>query len=125
MAVIDDGVEDHEDLRDANGNSRVLAGFTPRYPNGNGRQNSNCFRNFRTGHGQACAGILAATQNNGIGISGIAPNVQIVPVNIFPDQVNAGVTFISSVSEGMRWASTRADILSNSWLFRRPSLSVE
>jgi subtilisin family serine protease len=125
VAVIDDGVEDHEDLRDANGNSRVLAGLTPRYPNGNGRQNADCIANVRTGHGQSCAGIIAATQNNAIGISGIAPNVKIVPVNIFPDQVNAGVTFISSVSEGIRWASTKADILSNSWSFRGTALSSQ
>ncbi|MEN0051240.1 MAG: hypothetical protein AAF806_29515, partial [Bacteroidota bacterium] len=29
VAVIDDGVEDHEDLVDASGNSRVLEGYTP------------------------------------------------------------------------------------------------
>ena len=32
----------------------------------------------------ACAGIIAATHDNNLGIKGIAPNVQILPINIFP-----------------------------------------
>ncbi|NJN29001.1 MAG: S8 family serine peptidase [Cyclobacteriaceae bacterium] len=90
VAVLDDGVEDHEDLA-----GRVLGGFTPTNPvNGNGRpegvnivdQSGNCVG--RVGHGIACAGILGASHNNSIGIRGVAPNAQIVPVNILlqPEQ---------------------------------------
>ncbi len=125
VAMIDDGVEDHEDLRDANGNSRVLAGFTPRYPSGNGRPNLGCAPYGRVGHGQSCAGIMGATQNNGIGISGIASNVQIVPVNIFADNNRSAATFASDVAEGIRWASNKAKILSNSWGYASISKTVE
>lgn len=62
VAVIDERVEDHEDLA-----GRVLNGFTPRDVNGNGRPTP-------TGaHGEATAGIIAATQDNLLGITGIAP----------------------------------------------------
>ena len=75
IAVIDDGVEEHEDLRDNVGNSRVLEGFTPKR-NDKGRPKSN------GKHGQACTGILAASHNN-IGIAGTAPFSKIIPIRIF------------------------------------------
>jgi subtilisin family serine protease len=34
-------------------------------------------------HGNACAGIIAATQNNNEGISGICHNCKIMPIRIF------------------------------------------
>ena len=101
VAVIDDGVEDHEDLA-----GRVLNGFTPRNVNGNGRP-------INAGaHGEATAGIVAATQDNGIGISGVAPQSQIVPVNIF-----AGGETALDIANGINWAwnQGQADVLSNSW----------
>jgi subtilisin family serine protease len=106
VAVIDDGVENHPDLRDANGNSRVLNGYSlPGLPE-NGRPN------LTGSHGQACAGIIAASHSNNI--RGIAPEVLIVPVNVgfgFQDEVE---WFIA-----MNWAwepnGGNADILSNSW----------
>jgi len=106
VAVIDEGVEDHNDLRDANGNSRVLSGYTIGSPNGNGRPQ---FIN-RT-HGQACAGILAASHNS-IAIRGVAPNVQIVPVNISTPQGNAD-TFVDAYR--WAWETAQVDIMSNSY----------
>lgn len=107
VAVIDEGVEDHEDL-----GGRVLNGFTPRDVNGNGRP-------IITGaHGEATAGIIAATQDNGIGISGIAPQSQIVPVNIF-----AGGETALDIANGINWAwnQGQADVLSNSWGYNTSS----
>ncbi|TAH30037.1 MAG: T9SS C-terminal target domain-containing protein [Cytophagales bacterium] len=121
VAVIDDGVEEHEDLA-----GRVLQGFTPGYPNSFGRPTRDCYDAFINnrlitlpiGHGVACAGIIAASHNDK-GISGIAPNVQIVPVNIFPE-VTGSVT-ISQLAEAIAWAANpnggNADVLSNSWGF--------
>jgi hypothetical protein len=72
VAVIDNGVESHEDLA-----GKLVSGYTTSDPNGYGAPE------FSTDyHGQACAGIIAATKNNGIGISGIS-NAVIVPINIF------------------------------------------
>jgi len=81
VAVIDDGVENHEDF-----DGRVLQGFTPTDPNGFGAPvNPAPPANFHiVGHGQACAGIIAATHNN-IGIAGISQCSDIVPINIFND----------------------------------------
>jgi len=74
VAVIDDGVDNHEDLA-----GRVLGGFTAGANNTGGAPTIAC-----NGHGVACAGIVAATHNNSLGIRGVAPNSQIVPINIFP-----------------------------------------
>ncbi len=124
VAVLDDGVEAHEDLKDENGNSRVLQGFTPAYlqdpsiTSQYGEQVGTCPINTtqspstRIGHGQSCAGIIAASHNS-IGIAGIAPNVKIVPVNIFARE-NYGSTIFDKV-EAIRWAADNAEILSNSW----------
>lgn len=103
IAVIDDGVEDHEDM-----SGRVLSGYTP--------------RNISTGlglptssgkHGEACAGIIAATQNNSTGIVGIAPNCKIVPVNIFYDNNETTSDLANAIN--WSWDNGQADILSNSW----------
>jgi hypothetical protein len=105
IAVIDDGVEDHEDYF-----GRVLNGFTPRDPfNGNGRPVSNY------SHGTACAGIIAATHDNNLGIAGIAPNCKIVPINIFTDLTET----TSDVASGINWAWNQggADVISNSWSY--------
>ena len=72
VAVIDDGVENHEDL-----NGRVLQGFTPLNANGFGTPTTQNVPGIIIGHGEACAGIIAASHNT-IGIAGVAPNVQLV-----------------------------------------------
>ncbi|MGB6152028.1 MAG: S8 family serine peptidase [Pricia sp.] len=104
VAVLDDGVENHTDI-----NGRVLQGFTPTNVTGFGAPTASS-----TGHGQSCAGIIGATRDNNIGIAGIAPCVDIVPVNIF-----AGNPSISQVAESIDWAwdEGNADVLSNSWSY--------
>ena len=97
VAVIDDGVEGHEDL------GNVLNGFTP-LTNGNGSPNSS------GNHGQACAGIIAALHNN-LGVAGLAPNVDILPINIF-----AGQESTQDLADAISWAANNgADVISNSW----------
>lgn len=109
IAVIDDGVEDHEDI-----SGRVLSGNTPRNSNGYGAPTSS------GKHGEACAGIIAATQNNSTGIAGIAPNCKIVPVNIF-----YGGETTSDLANGINWAwdNGQGDVLSNSWTYNTTSQS--
>lgn len=116
IAVIDDGVENHEDI-----NGRVLAGFTPRVPGGNGAP----VNIAGTGHGQACAGIIGATQNNALGVTGVYPCAQIVPINIFADWFidGNGLTRFREtaldIAAGINWAwdNGQAAVLSNSWGF--------
>lgn len=103
VAVIDDGVEAHEDLVNGSGSSRVLGGYTPA-TGGNGTPNSS------GEHGEACAGIIAASHNN-LGVQGVAPNVLLRSVNIF-----AGGETAQDIANGITWAKNNgADVLSNSW----------
>ena len=103
VAVIDDGVEAHEDLVSSGGSSRVLGGYTPAN-NGNGTPNAS------GAHGEACAGIIAAS-HNGIGVMGVAPEVFVRSVNIF-----AGGETSQDLANGVSWAKNNgADVLSNSW----------
>ena len=113
VAIVDDGVEDHEDLM-LNGVSKVLNGF----PSINhGRPKS------VHAHGQCCAGIVAATPNNWKGLVGIDPNATIIPirnhkvVNVTSNYPHS--TFMSNrrIAKGIRkaWEKFDADILNNSW----------
>ena len=103
VAVIDDGLENHEDLNDSSGNSRFIGGFTPAN-GGNGGTTSS------SDHGVACAGIIAASHNN-IGVQGVAPLVQLLSVNIF-----FGGESTQDIADGISWAKNNgADVLSNSW----------
>ncbi|MEZ4830040.1 MAG: S8 family serine peptidase [Bacteroidia bacterium] len=109
VAVIDEGVEAHEDLEDGSGNSRVLSGYTTSDPlNGVGAQEF-----AEDAHGQAISGIIAASHNN-LGGNGIAPSVKILPVHIFID----GTSTISEIADGIDWAwRSGADVINNSWVF--------
>jgi serine protease len=128
VAVIDDGIENHEDI-----NGRVLQGFTARNANGFGAPIANLppANLLIIGHGQACAGIIGATQDNNLGIGGIAPNSRIIPVNIFSDWFiftdgfgNQTISFretTQDLTSNINWAWNQnqgnADIISNSWSF--------
>ncbi len=103
VAVVDDGVEAHEDLRTAGGVSRVLSGFTPA-TGGTGAPIAS------GAHGQACAGIIAASHNT-LGVKGVAPEVQLVPVNIF-----AGGESTQDLADAITFAkNSGAAVISNSW----------
>lgn len=102
VAVLDFGVENHNDF-----NGRVLSGYTPQNPTGYGVPNGN-------NHGMACAGIIAATKDNTIGIAGICSNCKIVPINLGYDE---NTVTSQNLADGIDWARIQgqADILSNSW----------
>lgn len=109
VAVIGDGVEDHEDLNDVNGNSRVLDGFTYNCLfNCKGRPKKDDF-----GHEQACAGIIAASHNN-LGVRGIAPNVKIVPIVIYKKKVDGEYGApASAIARGINksWDNLGSDVI--------------
>lgn len=125
VAVIDDGVEAHEDL-----NGRVVAGFTPTNQNGFGAPTNNPppIEEGIIGHGQACAGIIGATHDN-IGVAGVSPCAQIIPINIFntwaldfnfpQGQRLRWLETAQEIAAGINWAWNpnfgNAQVLSNSW----------
>ncbi len=103
VAVMDDGVESHPDLQDNNGNTRVLQGY-----NATGKGNGRPYNNGS--HGQSCTGIIAASHNDR-DIAGIAPNVKILPINIFTSGATASdlaAAYYYAINNG-------ASIISNSW----------
>ena len=66
-------------------------------------------------HGNACAGIVAATQDNNEGVTGIAPHCKIMPIKISYDQAAP----ISLTADAINFAdSNGADIFSCSWGWR-------
>ncbi len=70
------------------------------------------------GHGSHCAGTIAATLNNEVGVVGVAPKAKIMAVKIFPnarDSVCAAALVYA--------ADNGAKVLSNSWgpTSRRPN----
>jgi len=52
-------------------------------------------------HGTHVSGIIAAQMNNGIGITGVAPNIQILPVRV----LGKCGGYDSDIIDGMRWAA--------------------
>ena len=103
VAVIDDGMEDHEDFNNSSGQSRYTAGFSPAN-NGNGDAVSG------SNHGVACAGSISASHNN-IGVRGVAPLANMISVNIF-----VGGESTQDIADGITWAKNAgADVMSNSW----------
>jgi thermitase len=94
IAVVDTGVDlGHPDL-----SSRLVAGTDIVGSNGDcpaGPQDEN-------GHGTHVAGIAGAVTNNGIGVAGVAPDAQIMPVRVL-DSEGSGSS--DDIVKGIRWAT--------------------
>jgi subtilisin family serine protease len=109
VAIVDDGVENHEDLV-RNGHSKVLSGF----PAINRGRPKKCHA-----HGQCCAGIVAATSGNNKGIVGIDQNANIVPVRIALCDKGYFSYFMNEkrIARGIRksWQDYDSDILNLSF----------
>jgi subtilisin family serine protease len=86
---------------------------------------SPCSDGSETGdaHGTAVAGIVAARQNNGQGVSGVAPNVHLVAVRVLR---NGYLNSDAYVANGINWAwnTAHADVLSSSWFDPNPSNAI-
>jgi len=107
VAVIDEGVtNNHPDLPNTRqlrltGSDLVDMDANPS-PTGNNN------------HGNACAGVIAATMNNNQGIAGIAPSCKIMPIRI--DYVSSTVADFALAI--LFAANNGAHIISNSWGLR-------
>jgi hypothetical protein len=97
VAVVDTGVDlNHPDL------SGRLSGGTNILQPKQLPQDDN-------GHGTSVAGVIAAVANNGVGIAGIAPNVQIMPVKAIAKN---GIGEEEHLGQGIRYAVDQgADII--------------
>ncbi len=61
-------------------------------------------------HGTACAGVAAARGNNRIGVSGVAPEANLVGMRLIAD-----VQTDADIAEAMTWYPDAIHIKSNSW----------
>ncbi|MCK9421961.1 MAG: S8 family peptidase [Bacteroidales bacterium] len=108
IAVLDQGLTpDHPDLPNARQvrlSGSNFADGDPNNPSPTGNNN----------HGNSCAGIIGATQNNNQGISGIAPNCRIMPIRIFNND-GSGITPDRLVDAINFARNNGAHIISNSW----------
>lgn len=113
VAVLDEGVDlQHPDLA-----LNLLPGYDAT------GQGSLGAANPADAHGTACAGIIAATGNNGIGIAGVAYNSKVIPIRVAYRAANNWVTTNGWIADAINWAwdEGHADILSNSWGGGSPS----
>lgn len=86
IAVLDTGVDvNHPELQ-----GRLLPGFS--FTDDTTNVADNC------GHGTHVTGIVAANTNNGVGIAGVAPEAQILPVKVM-ERYQVGVSCYGSYSD--------------------------
>ncbi|BBO32334.1 S8 family serine peptidase [Lacipirellula parvula] len=106
VAVIDSGIQlNHPDLA---ANISKTLGLDALSPNGNGSPRPDQFE--PVWHGTAVAGIIGAVANNGIGGSGVAPGVTLVPIRL----IDIGQTEQAYI-DAFRYAIQDIDITNNSW----------
>ena len=72
-------------------------------------------------HGTACAGLIVATQNNGIGVSGVCPECSWMPVRLLDGWEL--MSQLSEIAEGLYWAvDNGACVMSNSWFISQQAI---
>jgi len=116
LAIVDTGVDhQHQDLfLNLDAGADFAVGCPSALPPGN----AYCGTGFH-GHGTNCAGVAAAIQNDGYGITGIAPGVRIIPVRVGCDQYPNNLWKAQGVS--WAWDQGGADVISLSWGTRQTS----
>mgnify|MGYP001336407280 CR=1 FL=1 len=113
VAVIDTGVlGTHPDLATQlpGGRQRVLTGTTFLTPDPGAADQTGTPGNVDpNGHGTHVGGIIAAAKGNGIGVAGLAPDAQILPVRALDSK---GFGWSSDVATAILWAHQQgADVI--------------
>ncbi len=110
VAVVDTGVDlKHPDLAGQLVAGATFTGCKKRArPCGNGDFRGPDGTNDGDEHGTHVAGIVAAATNNGIGVAGVAPNADVMPVKV----LEAGSGSYKDIADGVRWATNHgADVI--------------
>ncbi|MCB0846120.1 MAG: S8 family peptidase, partial [Bacteroidetes bacterium] len=112
VTVLDDGIEAHEDMEDKWGNSRVLPGYSPGDPfvsDGTPQDPSGDV------HGQAVAGIIAASHNS-LGGRGVAPFIKVQ--SAVPYKIGDTATVVGNFVDAITWGwKSGGHIINNSWTY--------
>jgi subtilisin family serine protease len=72
-------------------------------------------------HGTAVAGVVAAVQNNSLGVSGVAPGCKVLACRLFDGSSFAGTL---QAGEAIRYAALHADVINGSWGGGSPSNDI-
>ena len=116
VAILDQGIElSHSDL-----SNNLVSGYDAVQPS---NMSGGAALENESYHGTAVAGIIGATRNNGIGISGVAPGCRIMPVRIgYYDTINEEYCLYSvDAAAGFNWARDHgADVINCSWHVTNP-----
>ncbi len=112
IAIVDTGIDSaHADLV-----SNVLMGY-------DAITNVYSVPDDPYGHGTQCAGLIGATMDNSIGVSGIAPGCKIMSIRIFDAEGSTSNTIIIRALDTA--FKNDIDVMSNSWGGGPPSASIE
>lgn len=95
VGVIDSGIANHSDL-----NVNVVEGY-------DFYNNNSITSDVDGGHGTHVAGIIGAVANNGIGVTGVSPNVSLVPLQTAYDTSGSGTHHISELIEAINYATNK------------------
>ena len=110
VAVLDSGVSEHPDLKNVLPGRRFLKGEEVNYEGDIDK------------HGTMVAGIIGAENNNGIGVSGAMPGVQILPICIFERKGEGIGASVSDIVKGIDAAAEAgADVINMSFGAKVPS----
>lgn len=90
VAVLDTGVDaGHPELK-----NQLVPGYDAMNDNTNPRDDNS--------HGTACAGVVAAEANNGVGVVGLAPHSKVMPIKVLD---RAGNGPLEVAAKGLVWAA--------------------
>lgn len=102
VAIVDQGIDlNHQDLLDNI------------YPLSYDTETKNSPSKVYGSHGTHCAGIVAAVRNNGIQVTGVAPDAKLMSVS---NTLAWSTNLESNLANGINWAwQNGADVISCSW----------
>ncbi|MEN8693176.1 MAG: S8 family serine peptidase [Akkermansiaceae bacterium] len=104
IGIVDDGLEvEHPDLA-ANVNTAIDRDWNDNTPDDPTPTSS------FDDHGTSCAGVTAGKGNNGVGISGVAPDATLVGLRLI-----AGNPSDAEEAEAMHWRNDLIQVKNNSW----------
>ncbi|MCC3409821.1 MAG: proprotein convertase P-domain-containing protein, partial [Microcoleus sp. PH2017_10_PVI_O_A] len=116
IGIVDDGLQHtHPDLQD-----RYRADLSRDFNEiTNGVYDKDPMPNPNNAHGTAIAGIAAATGNNNLGISGVAPEASLAGLRLIAGKVND-----TNIADALSYLRNDIDIYNNSWKANQPFLAL-